>query len=194
MNDLTEEIEALHNEPTVVLANRMSRIIAFFLDLTLVGAFSLMLLTIFIIPQKYPGTLQELWHLSSNPEKTQEQQLAKMSTSLKEMIQTSQTIIVLIFWAYFTLSEILLAGSSLGKMIFKIRVVNTATLEPPSLFDSILRSGLKTFSLLAWFPIFTLNFFLMFFTKKAQAGHDLLIRTIVIQNGLEEERENKKEN
>lgn len=194
MNDLTEEIEALHNEPTVVLANRMSRIIAFFLDLTLVGTFSLMVLTIFIIPQKYPGTLQELWHLSSNPEKTQEQQLAKMSTSLKEMIQTSQTIIVLIFWAYFTLSEILLAGSSLGKMIFKIRVVNTATLEPPSLFDSILRSGLKTFSLLAWFPIFTLNFFLMFFTKKAQAGHDLLIRTIVIQNGLEEERENKKEN
>lgn len=190
MNDLTEEeMHAIDNEPSIVLANRMSRIIAFFLDLTLVGAFSLMVLTIFVIPQKYPGTLQELWQLSSVPENTQKQQLEKMSSSLREMIQASQAIIVLIFWAYFTMSEILLKGSSLGKLIFKIRVVNAVTLEPPSIFDSILRSGLKTFSLLAWFPIFTLNFFLMFFTKKAQAGHDFLTRTIVIHNDIEEETE-----
>lgn len=198
MNDLTEEI-AIEKDPSVVLANRMSRIIAFFLDIILVGSFSLMVLTVFIIPKKYPGTMQELWQLSSHPENTQKQRIEKMSPQLKEMVQSGNTIVVLLFWAYFTMSEILLKGSSLGKLIFRIRVVNASTLAPPSMFDSILRSGLKTFSLLVWvpipilnlvFPIFTLNYFLFFFTSKAQAGHDLLTRTIVIQSDIEEDTEN----
>lgn len=194
MNDLTEE-EILEinkeHEPVVLLANRFSRTIAFILDLILIGTFSLMLLTIFIIPQKYPGTMQELWQLSSQQEETEKIKIDKMSPQLKEMIQASQTIIIFLFWGYFTFSEILLKGSSLGKLIFKIRVVNALTLQPPSFFDSILRSGIKTFSLLAWFPVFTINFFIMFFTKNAQAGHDLLTRTLVIHNDsdLQEEIE-----
>lgn len=188
MNDLTEEeILEIEKEPTVLLANRFSRTIAFLLDLILVGTFSLMLLTIFIIPKKYPGTVDELWTLANQPKEKQKELYTKMSPQLKEMIQSSQTIIIFVFWAYFALSEILLKGGSLGKLVFRIRVVNARTLQPPGLFDSILRSGLKTFSLLAWFPVFTLNFFIMFFTKKAQAGHDLLSRTIVIHNEIEEE-------
>lgn len=193
MDNPTEEILEIEKEPTVLLANRFSRTIAFLLDIILVGTFSLMLLTIFIIPKKFPGTMQELWVLSSQPKEKQKELAEKMSTQLKEMIQASQTIIIFIFWAYFALSEILLKGSSLGKLIFKIRVVNATTLQPPGLFDSILRSGLKTFSLLAWFPVFTINFFLMFFTKKAQAGHDLLSRTIVIHNEIETEPEIEEE-
>ncbi|PWU05503.1 MAG: hypothetical protein C5B43_03275 [Verrucomicrobia bacterium] len=192
-DDLTQEIQQIQEERTVLLANRFSRTVAFFLDLLLIGTFSLMLLTLFIIPKKYPGTMEELWLLSSQQEGSKNQQVEKMSPQLKEMIQASQTIIIFLFWAYFSLSEILLKGSSLGKLVFKIRVVNANTLRTPSFFESILRSGLKTFSLLAWFPVFTLNFFIMFFTKHAQAGHDLLTRTIVIQNDSAQEESTEEE-
>lgn len=190
MDNAVEQLRELQKEPVVILASRLSRIIAFILDFVLISTFTIMFLTTFVIPLKYPGTISELRQLAHQPENSQKQLLEKMSPQLKEMIQGSQTIIIMILWLYFTLNEVLLRGASLGKKVFSIYVVNTTTLAPPSLFDSILRSGLKTFSLLAWFPIFTINFFLIFITKKAQAGHDFLTRTIVIQGDTKKEKDN----
>lgn len=188
-NDLVEEeILALekNKEPVAILASKASRIMAFLLDLILIFSFTLMFLSLFIIPKTYPGTLTELKELSSLHDQSQSDLIAKMTPQLKEMLEVGQTIVLLAFWLYFAASEIILNGASLGKRVFSIRVVNEVTLEPPSTFDSIFRSGIKTFSLLTWFPIFIINFFLIFFTKKGQAGHDFLSRTIVIQGNPEE--------
>lgn len=193
MNDLADTVHELKEKsPIAVLASRTSRIMAFILDLVLIGSFTLMFLSTFIIPQKYPGTLAELKELSAQDDKFSNDIVAKMSPHLKDMLEISQTITILAFWFYFAISEILLKGSSIGKKIFSIRVVNQVTLAPPSAFDSIFRSGLKTFSLLAWFPFFMINFFLIFFTKKGQAGHDFLSRTIVIQSNPEIDTKNDK--
>jgi uncharacterized RDD family membrane protein YckC len=197
-NDLAEEelVELDKNQPIATLANRGSRIVAFILDLILISTFTIMLLTTFVIPKIYPGALIELKELSSQNDQSQNDLIKKMTPQLKDMLEISQTIIVLAFWLYFATSEITLKGASLGKLVFSIRVANDTSLEPPSAFDSILRSGFKTFSLLiwfpAWFPLFiVINLFLLFFTKKGQAGHDFLCRTIVIQGNLEKTNNHK---
>lgn len=191
-NDLVEEeIIELENskKPVAILASKGSRIAAFFLDIVLIGSFTLMFLSTVL----YPGILTEIGQLASQPNTSQADLLAKMSPQLKDKLEACNTIVVLVFWLYFAASEIILKGASLGKRVFSIRAANEITLEPPSTFDSILRSGLKTFSLLAWFPFFMVaNYFLIFFTKKGQAGHDFLTRTVVIQDTLE--KEGKKNN
>ncbi len=187
---IEEEIIELKKdkEPIAILANKGSRIAAFALDLILISTFTLMLISTAI----YPGIITELGELG-NQELSRNDLIAKISPQLKDKLEISNTIFVLAFWLYFAANEIILNGASLGKRIFSIRVANEITLEPPSIFDSILRSGLKTLSLLAWFPIFILaNFCLIFFTKKGQAGHDFLSRTIVIQDTFE--TQNKKNN
>lgn len=181
---IEEEVIELEKdrEPIAILANKGSRIAAFALDLILISTFTLMILSTVI----YPGIITELGELANQHDLSQSDLIAKMSPQLKEKLEISNTIFVLSFWLYFAANEIILKGASLGKRIFSIRAVNEITLEPPSIFDSILRAGLKTLSLLAWFPVFILgNFCLIFFTKKGQAGHDFLSRTIVIQDTLE---------
>lgn len=176
------------NELTVVLAGRARRSFAFLLDMILIVTFVLMMLKIFIIPQQHPGALDELQHLAKEygdtPGMTQTQLMEKLSPELLEMIQTSQAYMLFFLWMYFAISEMITKGSSLGKKVFSMRVVNANTLEPPTFFDSILRSGLKTLSLLSWIPIFIVNCFLIFVTKKRQSGHDLLTRTVVIEGNI----------
>ena len=192
MNNLKQPIE-IEEELGVALANKWKRIIAFLLDLILIGAFILMFITNFVIPVKYGGTVEELNKVSqeymNTSKMTQKELFTKMSPELKEMIQVSQGYTVFMLWMYFAFSEILMSGGSLGKKVFSLRVVNSRTLEPPRLFDSILRSGLKTLALITWIPIFIVNFFLIFITKRNQAGHDLLTRTIVIEGTLVKETE-----
>lgn len=188
MNDDLIEVVEVEKELEVELASRWARIVAFGLDLLLVIAITLLVLGFFVFPH-YPGALQEFGGLAHVEGKTQKELIEKMSPALKDMIQVGHTVAILIFWVYFGGSEILMRGGSLGKAVFSIRVVNDVTLKAPGVFDSIMRAGIKTFSLLAWTPILMINFFLFFFTKKGQAGHDFLSRTVVIQGNTNTEKE-----
>lgn len=184
-------------ELKVLPARKIPRILAFLLDLLLIGTFIFMFLAHFIIPGKYGNSIAELERLiqeyKNAPQTSKKETFDKASPELKEMIQVTQSYTTFILWIYFALSEILMNGSSLGKMVFSLRVVNTRTLESPSFFDSILRSGLKTLALVTWIPIFIVNFFLIFITKRNQAGHDFLTRTLVIEGLLQKDEQEEEE-
>lgn len=194
-DDIVEELEEIKG-PVAILANRWTRIVAFILDLLLVMAITLAVIGFFIIP-RYPSAVTEFRRLTTESSEIRKDLMKKMTPQLEEMLEVGHMTILLIFWIYFSASEIFMKGGSLGKAIFSIRVVNEKTLDPPGIFDSIIRSGIKSFSLLAWTPVLTVNYLIFFFTKKGQAGHDFLSRTIVIQGQLEtnnEELEEEEEN
>lgn len=73
---------------------------------------------------------------------------------------------------------LLLYGATLGKIVFKIRVVSISLLDSPTLFVALVRSSLKVISEnLLYVP-----YALVFFSSFSQTLHDYMAKTIVIQN------------
>lgn len=167
-------------------ASRQSRLLAFLLDILLIGAFVLMVLNKFIIPSQYAAQMKEFEVLVdeyTTQEKTFDAKaMENLNPQLKEMIQFMQAFTLFSLWAYFTLCEAITGGSSLGKSVFSIRVVNTETFEYPGIFDSFLRAGLKTLAILAMFPVFMISYFMALFMENHRAGHDFLTRTVVVED------------
>jgi len=88
---------------------------------------------------------------------------------------------MLTIWLYFALGEAFFGGSSLGKRICRIRSVSTVTLGAPPLMAGIVRGGLKTLTLYLFFPLAMIaTLAALFFNKRRQMGHDLMSRTVVI--------------
>ena len=87
-----------------------------------------------------------------------------------------------LYWVYFGLVVLYFAGfwswkgATLGKMLLKLRVVNTETLLPPSVGASILRYIGQIISSIP----FCLGFFWAIWDKKKQGWHDKLAGTAVI--------------
>lgn len=79
------------------------------------------------------------------------------------------SLIYEIFFVYFY-------GSSLGKMLFKLRVVSLKTLDTPIFKDALRRSWLKTFEeSIGW-----ILFIFVFDNKFFRSLHDRFSKTIVI--------------
>lgn len=71
-----------------------------------------------------------------------------------------------------------LYGATLGKLLFKIRIINIFLLDNPDLLSSINRA---IFKILAEF-IFYISYCFIFFSPIKQTLHDYLAKTIVVQN------------
>lgn len=86
--------------------------------------------------------------------------------------------------AYFTLSETLTRGASLGKRIFRLRVVSTVTGEPPNVLQSLSRSIWRACAVAPAGLLVTLlviiDAHVPFFAFRRRAWHDRLARTEVI--------------
>ena len=168
-----------------------TRILSFLLDVILVIALLVTVLGKFVLPAKYPQEMHKMEMIISQYAAEIEQQAAQNEKTpalpefpdeIQEMMHFIQTFTLVFVWLYFALSEILLQGSSLGKKIFRLRVLSTRTGEPISLLESIIRGGFKAMTLLSFFPLLTASYIIFFFNKNRLAGHDYLCRSIVVED------------
>lgn len=92
----------------------------------------------------------------------------------------------LVSFAYFVLSERLTRGASLGKKMFRLRVISTLTGEPPNLLQTISRSVWRACSVVPANILIALivaaDAHVPFFSYRRRAWHDKLARTEVIDD------------
>lgn len=171
-------------------AARHFRLFAFILDVLLITFLTITILAVFIIPRKYSQEFHELQVFIQNQQapasKNSQANVVTetpktISTGAQDLVNFMQSFIMIAFWTFFALSEILTKGSSLGKKVFSLRVISLRTGQAPSIFDSIFRAGTKTLTLLLFFPILLTSYVIYFFTKNHRAGHDFLSKSLVVE-------------
>ncbi len=171
------------------LAKPWQRSIAFFLDFFLVFNLSMVLLLVYLLPQKYPGKMAEL-RQSVQSALEAKQNLNTIAQTLNseqlDMAYYCQNINLLVYWMYFMLSDVFLNGSSLGKRVFRLKVLRYRTYEDLNFWDMCMRSAVKALALVWFFPFLLVNYIIAFFGKSRQAGHDYLARSIVVEEPCEE--------
>lgn len=88
--------------------------------------------------------------------------------------------------AYFVISERITHGASLGKKIFRLRVVSTLTGEPPRLMQTISRSIWRACTVAPVGILITIiviiNAHIPFFSYRRRGWHDKLARTEVVDD------------
>lgn len=118
---------------------------------------------------------------------------AALSARLAEILSRSeiadvQNFVSLVFaltaLAWFPAAETLFRGASLGKKIFRLRVISTVTGEAPTKLQCFSRSFWRAFAVAPFGLIVTLfvavDFTVSFFSKRRHAWHDKLSQTEVI--------------
>ena len=164
------------------------RALAFILDFVLVSVVGSVIVWKFALPQSHPAAFSELiqWSESmiawyADRENSPEAPIPNPSKSLKQALAVANEIQLLIFWIYFAIGEAFFAGSSLGKRICCICSVSTVNLSSPPIMAGIVRGGLKTLTIYLFFPVGMIaTIATLFFNKRSQMGHDLISRTVVI--------------
>ena len=164
------------------------RALAFILDFILITAVGSVIIWKITLPQSHPAAFSELaqWSESlidwyADKENRPEATLPDPSKSLRRALAVANEIQLLSFWIYFAIGEAFFAGSSLGKRICRIRSVSTVNLSFPPIMAGVVRGGLKTLTIYLFFPLGLLaTLATLFFNKRSQMGHDLMSRTVVI--------------
>lgn len=168
------------------------RILALAMDTVLVGAFAAFLLVKILLPREHPEGVEQFVNAYHTYESAFEQAVESgeetpsppdfsENTEILEMAAFVQQTLLLVFFLYFGACEWLMAGSSLGKRTFGLRTVMLGSPFPPTPLQALLRAAIKTFALVAYPPFTWLLFFLALLVPGRRAGHDLLARTVVIQ-------------
>lgn len=176
------------------LARIWQRCIAFLMDIILVFNLSMVVLILYILPQKYPGQLGELqnsiMHYISTTQTLQPNEalpVFTLSQSQQSLIRYCQNTTLLFYWLYFMMTDIFFSGSSIGKKVFKLKIIKKKTGFPLSFVDSCLRSSIKSLTFVFAFPLLLINYILVFFTSKRQTGHDWIAGTIVVEDNFPNE-------
>ena len=164
------------------------RSLAFILDFVLVSALGSVIIWKFALPHSHPTAFSELtrWTESviawyTDREYSTETPLPVPSKSLEQALAKANEIQLLIFWLYFAIGEAFFAGSSFGKRICCICSVSTVNLGSLPIMAGIVRGGLKTLTIYLFFPLGMLaTLATLCFNKRGQMGHDLISRTVVI--------------
>ena len=165
------------------------RALAFLLDFILVSAVATIIIWKIILPQTHPGTFHEfiLWgeQLTNwvNSNERSEIELPKPNHNLSIALKDANDLQLIIFWLYFALSEALFAVT-LGKKACRLRTISTITQSPPPFVTGVIRGGLIT-AVFFTPPIgLVATISALLFNKRRQMGHDLLSRTIVIDEKI----------
>lgn len=167
------------------------RLVAFLFDYVLITVFLFTILTTWILPDFYPGFITDLETLAN-----EQARLSQANASTKEILilhgnfmqrhssalDTINTFYLFTFWIYFSFSEYFLTGTTLGKKMFKLRVVDADTLSEPSPRATFIRNCLKSMAACILFPLLAVSFLLCIFNRRRQTGHDWVARTIVIRD------------
>ena len=166
------------------------RSLAFLLDLILVSSVATIIIWKIILPQTHPGTFHEfiLWgeQLTNwiNSNERSDIALPKPNHNLSVALNFANDLHLLIFWLYFALSEALYAVT-LGKKACRLRTISTITLSPPPFLTGVIRGGLKTAAFFFIPPVgLIVSVSVLLLNKRRQMGHDLLSRTIIIDEKM----------
>ena len=160
------------------------RLLAGGADVVVSGLLAFAIIMVILIPKYYPETESIIVEYAekSSGNFLADKDLAKPlmeNEELRNMLIASQTILFSVFFLYFLISEWKLKGSSLGKMIFRLRVARYQQ-DQPILFRTVfIRAWLKTIFLLLS-PWLWITFMLIFLQKDKRMVHDLITGTWVI--------------
>ncbi len=162
------------------------RALAFLLDFILISGVATVLIWKVALPQSHPGAFSEFlgWGQQivdwADSGAQTSQPIPQPSRNLAEALDFASDIQLLVFWLYFALGEAFFAGS-VGKCACRLRTVSTITLGPPNLVTGLIRGGMKTAALFFLPPLaLTATLIALFFNRRRQMGHDLLSRTVVV--------------
>tara|TARA_B100001248_G_scaffold262737_1_gene262083 strand:+ start:95241 stop:95837 length:597 start_codon:yes stop_codon:yes gene_type:complete len=165
------------------------RALAFVLDVILVFVLLALALKI-ILPMQYPEAMEEVTYQFKQIEAQKESpEQLQFSDGVKQMFDFAGVFSLLFIWVFFTASELAFTNGSMGKKMFRLRVINMYSLERPRFGEALLRSAVKAIALLMLIPLLWVNYFIAFFTAQNRAGHDYICKTLVIDDLYSEEEE-----
>ncbi len=149
------------------------------LDLILIIAVFALLLFQFVLPQYYPGAIDEM--IRQMERAAEDGETVTPSENLQEAIRTSNLITFVSVFAYFTFAPVLLGGGTLGMRIFNLRIEDRVASVPAPLRAHLVRGTVKTICLQVLFPFLTLLFLTALAHPRKLALHDILARTRVVR-------------
>ncbi|MDR0727942.1 MAG: RDD family protein [Puniceicoccales bacterium] len=162
-----------------------ARVIAYLLDVTLAVMCAMVLLKLWILPRYHGAGLQVLRSAQVSGFRLSAEVLVNLSEgqriALFKLIGAFQWVIMSTIFLYFFLSETLAGGSSLGKRVFRLRIVNVQSAEPISIFRTCMRSAISTTCLTLFFPFLFVNFLIGLFRRDRRCLHDLIAHSWVIR-------------
>ncbi|MGB0257611.1 MAG: RDD family protein [Coraliomargarita sp.] len=161
------------------------RLLAFVMDAVLALGVSMVILK-FSLVANYPDAFELLdAHFQASQDLNYAFEIARnpeqMDPALMDVLSYIFTVIIMTFWFYFAVIEALLGGTTLGKRTCRLKTISTINLSNPTIFSSMVRGGLKTagfffFGIFGWAAILIP----LFLNKRRQMGHDMLSRTVVV--------------
>jgi len=166
------------------------RAIAFMLDFILVFFLIATLLGGFILPRYFAAEWTEITAAGEEMLLTAGESFeagleAAPARNLSEDAHRAVNFIyfffIAVFWLYFTLSEIATGGATLGKRMFSMRAVHSPELSRTGVLDSFLRNGIKSLTLPV-LPLLLINIVVALVNPRRRALHDLLCRTVVVDD------------
>ncbi|MGF1530469.1 MAG: RDD family protein [Puniceicoccaceae bacterium] len=169
------------------LAHRGLRFLAFLLDATLVVALAVFIVGYVLWPTSFPGAREEFVEIfrmagELESEEAKKSLFDEMSDNMRQALLFGQLLFVGTIWIYFSASLIVGRGTSLGKAVFRLRVVRE-TGEPLSTQVVVFREGLKTACIVAPVVIFTILAFIpIYFTALRKSFPDMILRTVVVHD------------
>lgn len=180
-------------------ARLLHRVIGFALDVTLIGALAMLILTRWILPQTYPAELAEFraWYAEYTRDLASGEREAvpgdlnadEWSEPVWRMLVFAQNFILVFFWIYFAGAEVFYQGRTVGKRAFRLKVMDFQRVRPLDLMPAMVRSLVKTLCLFTFFPFFLLSYLAAWLLPFRRTGHDVLSRSIVVEdNPSPEER------
>ena len=174
-------------------ANIWMRMAAYAMDMLLILA------VIWAIQNSLPETavsfIQEMQKQGTdfNELFTRSQEFVKEHPEAASSLMFSSIFSMLTPFLYFSVSEILLGGYTLGKKTFNLRTAYRDSPRLPPLGAHALRSMVKSIASIALISqnplllVFFINFLIAFYNPGRRAGHDLISRTSVVPGYLPED-------
>lgn len=168
------------------------RLLAGVLDCMLMVGFSMLLLFKVLLPQEYPAAYSELQRINAESvaavqagaEKGELRipQFANLADheAIAEMLAYSTQMAGLFMLVYFVLCERFMGGATLGKAIFRLRVISLNTGRGPSVWESLSRNIMKVIFLTLW-PLWFV-FLFVFANRLRRTAYDWISRTLVVSD------------
>ncbi|MDR1457175.1 MAG: RDD family protein [Puniceicoccales bacterium] len=162
-----------------------ARIVAYVMDVVLASMCAMALLKLWILPRYHGAGLQVLQAAQAPGLRLSTDVLVNLSEdqrlALLKLIGSFQWVIMASIFLYFFLSETLTRGSSLGKLIFRMRIVNAQSAEPIGIFRLCTRTAVSTTCLTLFFPFLFINFLIGLLRRDRRCLHDLMAHSWVIR-------------
>lgn len=161
------------------------RIVAFCMDYILIIAATFMISTQILYPYFHPGFIEASQAFIEEQQTAEDigfqeqmQQYVEFQMAHEQVANDTGFIAAVLTWIYFAMSELLLGGTTLGKKIFKLSLIDLKTLNRPEGKTILLRNCLKSLSVIVT-PLFIVNLVFVIFNRLRLAGHDMACKTMV---------------